>query len=149
MGCRASWRRSWWQVNDIIEHRIEKNLRIVSKTTLVCLPDNASFSLEDFVIMQEEHIRTELEVTYPLAARPWPCSMLNPRCGSAWVMARVSQGLKAKNVEIETAVEDLISLATSLPLDSSIRHATEGDCDAFRLRYNTFMYRVRACARAA
>jgi dynein heavy chain len=50
------------QVNDIIEHRIEKNLLIVSKTKLVSFRDTTIFSLEDFVVMQEQHINAEVEV---------------------------------------------------------------------------------------
>lgn len=43
-------------VNDIIENRIEKNLRVVSKTKLVDLPIDKSFTLEDFVSCQQEFI---------------------------------------------------------------------------------------------
>lgn len=49
-------------VNDILEHRIEKNIRLVSKLAMVTLPDNLSFSLEDFVSLQEQHIRAQTEV---------------------------------------------------------------------------------------
>ena len=65
-------------INDIIENRVEKNLKIVSKTLLVDLPENSSFTVSDFVIMQQSHIRGQ------------------------------SRLLQGKNMEIENAVSDLI-----------------------------------------
>lgn len=38
--------------------RIEKNLKIVSKTLLVDLPDDQSFTVQEFVDMQRKHIVT-------------------------------------------------------------------------------------------
>ena len=43
-------------INDVVENRIEKNLKIVSKTMLVDLPIDKSFTLEEFVRCQQEHI---------------------------------------------------------------------------------------------
>jgi dynein heavy chain len=40
-------------VNDIIENRVEQNLRVVSKTLLVDLPTDKSYSLDQFVSLQE------------------------------------------------------------------------------------------------
>jgi dynein heavy chain len=66
-------------INDIMENRIENNLKTLSKTVLVNLPQDAqTFTLDDFVEMQEVWIREE------------------------------SQKLKSKNQEVESAVEDLI-----------------------------------------
>ena len=65
-------------INDIIENSVEKNLKIVSKTLLVDLPENSSFTVSDFVIMQQSHIRGQ------------------------------SRLLQGKNMEIENAVSDLI-----------------------------------------
>ena len=48
-------------MNDVVENRIEKNLRIISKTQLVDLPRDASFTLEAFVRLQEEHIEALAE----------------------------------------------------------------------------------------
>lgn len=39
-------------------NRIEKNLKIVSKTLLVDLPDDQSFTVQEFVDMQRKHIVT-------------------------------------------------------------------------------------------
>ena len=46
-------------INDVIENRIEKNLKIISKTLLVDLPIDKSFTLEDFVRCQQDHINTQ------------------------------------------------------------------------------------------
>ena len=67
-------------VNDVIENRIEKNLKLVSKTLLVDLPRDRSFTLEDFVRCQQEHIKAQAVL------------------------------LQGKNVEIERSVEDLIEV---------------------------------------
>ncbi|ETP40862.1 hypothetical protein F442_11866, partial [Phytophthora nicotianae P10297] len=53
-------------VLDAIENRIEKNLVIVSKASLVHLPTDQSFALDDFVRMQEKHVAN---VTKQLAAK--------------------------------------------------------------------------------
>jgi hypothetical protein len=46
----------------VLEHRIEKNIRLVSKLSLVTLPRGVSFSLEDFLSTQEAHVRAQAEV---------------------------------------------------------------------------------------
>merc|ERR1740139_1411477 len=74
-------------INDIIENRIEKNLKVVSKTLLVDLPEHSSFTVAEFVNMQQTHI-----------------------------MKR-SRLLQGKNTEIEHAVDDLIQKVVSYKLD--------------------------------
>ena len=67
-----------------MENRIENNLKSLSKTVLVNLPQDAStFTLDEFVEMQEEWIKEE------------------------------SEKLKSKNYEVEGAVEDLIQTICS------------------------------------
>ena len=53
-GCKAGGVSH--NINDIIENRIEKNLKTVSKSLLVDLPADRSFTLEDFVSTQEKYI---------------------------------------------------------------------------------------------
>ena len=69
-------------INDVIEHRIENNLKVVSRTRLVDLPDDQSFTVDDFVHNQHDHIEVEVDV------------------------------LTGKNLEIEAAVDDLVRTAT-------------------------------------
>lgn len=99
-------------INDIIENRIEKNLKVVSKSLLVDLPADKSFSLDEFVTIQEEHIKQKA-VT-----------------------------LQGKNVEIEHAVEDLISIITLYQLDPHIDAVSAEDVQKLREHYNHFMYQA-------
>jgi dynein heavy chain len=73
-------------LNDIVESRIEKNLKMLSKITLTDLPTDRSFSLDQFVSLQEAHVLEKSEI------------------------------LKMKNIEIETSVEDLLRLVLLLLL---------------------------------
>ena len=98
------------KVNDLIENRIEKNLKVVSKTMLVVLPQNTSYSLDEFVSVQEQHVRT------------------------------CTEGLAAKNAEVERAVEDLMTTVAEYPVDPGAGAVQESDMDHLRLHYNSLMY---------
>ncbi|KAJ0399007.1 hypothetical protein P43SY_008327 [Pythium insidiosum] len=99
-------------INDIIENRIEKNMRIVSKTMLVDLPVDQSFSLDEFVAMQGANIR---------------------RAGAL---------LQGKNIEIENAVEDLLKIIMQYPLDSHIEGVSMDEALKLKRHYNHFMYQA-------
>ncbi|KAF1317985.1 Dynein heavy chain, partial [Globisporangium splendens] len=99
-------------INDIIENRIEKNMRIVSKTMLVDLPVDQSLSLEEFVAMQGSNIK---------------------RAGTL---------LQGKNIEIENAVEDLLKIIMQYPLDSHIEGVSNEVAMKLKKRYNHFMYQA-------
>ena len=98
-------------MNDIIDNRIEKNLRTISKMQLVDLPSE-TIELEVFVKMQEKHVMNQAGV------------------------------LQGKNVEIETAVADIIRLAVSYPLDPHIEPINESTKQAVKAYYNRTMYRA-------
>ena len=99
-------------INDIIENRIEKNLKMVSKTLLVDLPDCAAFTVEDFVKMQEKHI------------------------------AKQSTALQGKNLEIEFAVRDLLKTISSYKLEVHVEEVNEEDMTKLKKHYNHFMYQA-------
>lgn len=99
-------------INDIIENRIEKNLKIVSKTLLVDLPDSESFTVEEFVKMQEKHI------------------------------AKQSTLLQGKNLEIEFAVRDLIKTISSYKLDGHVDGIVDEEITKLKKHYNHFMYQA-------
>lgn len=99
-------------INDIIENRIEKNLKIVSKTLLVDLPDAESFTVEEFVRMQEKHI------------------------------AKQSTLLQGKNLEIEFAVRDLIKTIQSYRLDGHVDAVVDDEIGKLKKHYNHFMYQA-------
>lgn len=84
-------------VNDIIENRINKNLKLVSNTLLVDLPADKSMLLEEFVALQEQHVK-----------------------------ARTAM-LQAKNQEVENAVEDVFNLITAYPLDPHVGEVDPGE----------------------
>lgn len=78
-------------INDIIENRIENNLKLISKVILVKLPeDGKPLSLDAFVEDQHEHIQAQAEL------------------------------LMSKNIEIERAVDDLLACVMNYPLDPHI-----------------------------
>jgi dynein heavy chain len=99
-------------INDIIENRIEKNLKIVSKTLLVDLPDSDSFTVEEFVKMQIKHI------------------------------AQQSTLLQCKNLEIDYAVRDLIKTIDSYKLDGQNDSVVDEEVIKLRRHYNHFMYQA-------
>ncbi|GMH89960.1 hypothetical protein TrVE_jg7050 [Triparma verrucosa] len=99
-------------INDIIENRIEKNLKIVSKTLLVDLPEHSSFTVSEFVDMQQQHIK---------------------------VQSRLLQG---KNTEIEHAVDDLIKKIEIYQLDSHVENVSDDEIQKLRKHYNHFMYQA-------
>src|SRR3546814_12592724 len=82
-------------INDIIENRIEKNLKIVSKALLVDLPDEDSFTVDEFVRMQEKHI------------------------------SKQSTLLQGKNLEVEYAVRDLVKTINAYKLDAHVEGVHE------------------------
>lgn len=75
------------KIRDLIENRVERNLKSVSRVTLVDLPSDESFSVDKFVGVQEKLIRTQLLL------------------------------LSSKNKEIEEALADLFELISEFPLD--------------------------------
>lgn len=100
-------------INDIMENRIENNLKSLSKTVLVNLPQDAqTFTLDDFVEMQEAWIRDE------------------------------SQKLKSKNQEVESAVEDLIQTICSYQLDQHVEPISAEEIQKLSKYYNWSMYQA-------
>ena len=97
-------------INDIIEHRIEKNFKVVSKTLLIDLPNNKAFTVSDFVSMQQSHIFER------------------------------SNLLQGKNTEIENAVEDLVSIISAYDFKSPRESVIKEDTTKLREHYNHFMY---------
>ncbi len=99
-------------INDIIENRIEKNLKVVSKTLLVDLPDDLSFTVADFVHMQQSFIASKAKI------------------------------LQGKNSEIHSAVKDLIAKICSYQFESAHERVLEDDVEKLQEHYNHFMYQA-------
>ena len=121
------------KVNDIVDNRIEKNLKIISRSILVELPDHKEVTLDDFVALQETKVRESTNL------------------------------LMAKNMEVETAVRDLISMVQHFPLSSQVGPVDQSALEEMRNQYNNLTYRAimnctkqslnlikkRVCCRAA
>jgi hypothetical protein len=97
-------------VNDIIENRIENNLRVIARTSLINLPQDRSFSLDEFVDAQQDHIHSQLAL------------------------------LHTKNVEVERAVRDLVSTVRAYSLDTHIAPVSDEECIRIVEHYNHFTY---------
>lgn len=100
-------------INDIMENRIENNLKSLSKTVLVDLPQDAqTYTLDEFVEMQEDWISFE------------------------------SKKLKSKNYEVEGAVEDLIQTICSYQLDQNVEPISAEEIQKLSKYYNWSMYQA-------
>lgn len=100
-------------VNDIMDNRIDANLKFVSWVLLVNLPDDGQLvSLESFVDIQERHVR---EMT-------------------TWLIT--------KNGEIESAVDDILFAIASYSLDPHIRGISESEIIKVKAHYNWGMYQA-------
>ena len=107
-------------INDVIENRVEKNLKTVSQTLLLELPEDAAFTLDDFVSLQQDSITKRVSF------------------------------LQGKNLEVENAVEDLLSLIVGYPLDPHIAAVKEEDILRLREHYNHFFFSsLLACIKSS
>jgi dynein heavy chain len=83
-------------INDIIDNRIENNLKTIGKVVLVKLPeDGKPMSLDGFVDSQSKHIAEKANL------------------------------LISKNIEIERAVDDLLDTVMKYPLDSDLTEGVD------------------------
>jgi len=99
------------KINDLIENRVELNLKTISRTLLVDIKSESTFTLEQFVIMQEK------------------------------VTKRKTVLMDAKNLEVERAVEDLINVVVSFPMDEgSCPNVADDTIQKLRDHYSRLMY---------
>lgn len=100
------------KINDIVENRVQKNLKQISRTVLVSLPNERSVTLEEFVQMQEMSVKS---ATYQLAMR---------------------------NLEVENAVADLLAIVHSSHIDSSIAAISDSDIDDVHGHFSELTYQA-------
>jgi len=99
------------KINDLIENRVELNLKIISKTLLVDIKSESTFTLDQFVLMQEKATKKKTVL------------------------------MDAKNLEVERAVEDLINVVLSFPMDEGARASVAEDTiQKLRDHYSRLMY---------
>ena len=100
-------------INDLIENRIEKNLKLISRTMLVDLPTDITYTIDDFIKIQEQYIIQQSHI------------------------------LQSKNIEIECAVNDLIIIITNYKFDSnSNEFISDDEIYKLKKHYNHFMYQA-------
>lgn len=98
-------------MNDIIENRIENNLKTVSKVVLVDLPqDTKPLSLDSFVLLQEKYINLKTNF------------------------------LTSKNVEVERAVDDLVQTIMLYPLDTHVDPVLPEETKRIKRYYFWYFY---------
>ena len=78
-----------YKISEAVDVRLEKNLRLISKTMLVDVSAESTLTLDAFVTMQEK------------------------------ITKRKIQMMDTKNLEVERATEDLIELVRNYPLDDT------------------------------
>ena len=100
------------KTRDIIENRIERNLKIISRISLVDLPDHETFQLDRFVAVQERHVREQTAI------------------------------MAAKSHEIEESVDDLIELISEYPLEHGIAPTPHAERKRLKDHYARLMYRA-------
>lgn len=98
-------------VNDIIENRVENNLKNISKVLLVELPQEAKpLTLDSFVSKQEVYISSNTEF------------------------------LKSKNVEVERAVDDLLQVILVYQLDPHVDPVLPEETKRIKRYYFWYLY---------
>ena len=102
------------KINDIVENRIQKKLIQISKSFIVDMPSERSLALDEFVNMQESTVKVKTSL------------------------------LASKNLEIETAVDDLVHLV-NLPSQSSVT-TINAELQKLHGHYNSLTYQaMRNC----
>ena len=100
-------------INDIIENRIENNLKAISKVILVEMPENGkTYTQDEFVDLQHNSANTQTAF------------------------------LKSKNIEVERAVDDLLQTIRSYPLDQHVEGVNKEEVHKLKKYYNWTMYQA-------
>ncbi|GBG77441.1 hypothetical protein CBR_g23890 [Chara braunii] len=100
------------KMNDMVDNRIEANLKGISKTSLIDLPPDHSFTFDDFVSTQSRFIKRQTET------------------------------MEVKNLEVERAVNDLIELVATNPRENMDVHIPDAEMAKFKNHYSKLMYQA-------
>ena len=99
------------KIRDIVDNRLTRNLEMISSLVLCDIPhEGETYTLDKFVSQQEKHVK---EQTLLMAA---------------------------KNVEVEEAVGDLITLVTTYPLHSTSETVDPADIAKLSSHFSQLMY---------
>eukprot|EP00937_MAST-01D_sp_MAST-1D-sp2_P000194 g194.t1 len=97
-------------INDIIDNRVERVIKSVGRTLMIDLPRQESCTLESYLARQAVH------------------------------MEKTKQDLVSKNTLIETAVQDMLNLATSYPLEASVGSVSKDEILKILTHFNHMLY---------
>ena len=99
------------KIHDIVENRLSRNLEMISKLVLCDIPqEGETFTLDKFVSQQEKHAKEQTAL------------------------------MAAKNVEVEEAVGDMITLVTGYPLHSTSETVDPADIATLSAHFSQLMY---------
>jgi hypothetical protein len=100
------------KINDILDNRVDANLKVVSRTMLIDLPSDRSFSFEDFVETQTKFIK------------------------------KASGSLGIKNHEVERAVSELVDMVRHHPRENNELPISDHAVQEFTRHHEKLMYQV-------
>jgi dynein heavy chain len=100
------------KLNDVLENRVDANLKVVSRTLLIDLPSDRSFSFEDFVATQAKFI------------------------------TEASKDLIVRNKEVERATSELVTLVREHPRENTEVPITETAISTFTKHFEKLMYQA-------
>ena len=100
------------KMNDILENRVEANLKHVARTLFVNLPAEQSYSYEEFLSKQARYIKKQTEA------------------------------IAVRNVEIERGVRDLCALVANAPRENAEEVLEKAVVDEFTAHYAKLMYQA-------
>ena len=100
------------KMNDILENRVEANLKRVARTLFVNLPADQSYTYEAFLSTQARCIKKQTEV------------------------------IAVRNVEIERGVRDLCALVANAPRENAEEALEKAVVDEFTAHYAKLMYQA-------
>ena len=100
------------KMNDVLENRVEANLKHVARTLFVNLPAEQSYSYEEFLSKQARYIKKQTEA------------------------------IAVRNVEIERGVRDLCALVANAPRENAEEVLEKAVVDEFTAHYAKLMYQA-------
>lgn len=98
------------KVNDILDNRVEANIRTISRSSLISLPTDSTITFEEFVTGQSRHIKQQTEL------------------------------LKIRNTEVRRAIEDAMGLLHNFQRENTDVPILQSDLDTFKSYYGNLMY---------
>ena len=100
------------KINDIVESRIQKNLKNLSRSIVCDLPNERTLTLDEFVAMQEAAVK------------------------------QATNFLTSKNLEVEMAVSDLFQILSNSSIDPSVEPTPASEINIVKHHFNSLSYQA-------